>query len=49
MEEKISTDELSQHNNFLLNAVIDVLIDKKVFTEEELETKVKSLAEEVKE
>jgi len=47
--EDISTDELAQHNNFLLNAVIDVLVDKKVFTEEELEAKVKSLAEDVKE
>ena len=47
--EEISTDELSQHNNFLLNAVIDVLVDKKVFTEEELEAKVKELAKDVKE
>jgi hypothetical protein len=49
MNEEISTEELSQHNNFLLNAVIDVLVDKKVFSEEELEAKVKSLAADVKE
>ena len=49
LNEEISTDELSQHNNFLLNAVIDVLVDKKVFTEEELEAKVKELAKDVKE
>ena len=43
MNEEISTEELSQHNNFLLNVVIDLLIDKKIFTEEELEAKVKEL------
>jgi hypothetical protein len=41
--EEISIEELAHHNNFLLNVVIDLLIDKKIFTEEELEAKVKEL------
>jgi len=47
--EEISTEELAQHNNFLLNAVIDVLVNKKVFSEEELEAKIKELSEDAEE
>jgi hypothetical protein len=44
--EEVTTEELAQHNNFLLNAVIDLLVDKKVFSEEELEAKVKEIGKE---
>lgn len=41
--EEYSTEELAESNNFVLNALIDLLIEKKVITEEELNKKYEQL------
>jgi hypothetical protein len=41
--EEVSFEELAENNNVLLNALIDLLIEKKIFTEEEFQNKVNPL------
>jgi uncharacterized protein YktA (UPF0223 family) len=45
MGEDFSTEELAESNNFVLNALIDLLIEKKVITEDELMQKYDELQE----
>jgi hypothetical protein len=39
-ENEISTEDIVAENNFCLNALIDLLIEKKVITKEEFEKKL---------
>ena len=41
--EEYSTEELAESNNFVLNALIDLLVGKGVITEEELNKKYEEL------
>ncbi len=43
-EEVLTTDELTEQNDILLQALIDLLIEKKVITEEEFNKKVEEFA-----
>lgn len=43
LNEEFSTEELAESNNFVLNALIDLLIEKKVITEDELMDKYDEL------
>lgn len=38
--EEVSFEELAENNNVLLNALIDLLIEKKIITEDEFQKKV---------
>jgi hypothetical protein len=46
IEEEMTAEELAENNHFLLNVLIDLLIEKKVFTEEELNKKIDEFGEE---
>ncbi len=43
MGDDFSTEELAESNNFVLNALIDLLIEKNVITEDELMQKYDEL------
>jgi len=45
-EDEMTTEELVDNNNVLLNTLIDVLIKKNVISEEELRNAIKELEEE---
>jgi hypothetical protein len=44
-EEELSTEELVNNNDIMLNALIELLIEKGVITEEELEKKADDISE----
>lgn len=44
--EEVSFEELAENNNVLLNALIDLLIEKKIITEEEFQKKVNPIEDE---
>ncbi len=41
--EEISMEDLVEENNFVMNCLIDLLIEKNVITDEELEKKMKEV------
>ncbi|HDD70587.1 MAG TPA: hypothetical protein ENF94_00340 [Candidatus Woesearchaeota archaeon] len=44
-EEEMSTDELAESNHIMLNALIDLLVEKGVFTEGEFDKKLEEYEE----
>lgn len=44
-QEVLTTDELAEQNDILLQALIDLLIEKKIITEEDFNKKVEEFAE----
>ena len=42
---EMSTEELVDNNNILLNTLIDILVDKKIISEEDLKKKLSEYAE----
>jgi len=40
---KVTTEQLIEHNHFILNVLIELLIEKKVISEEELKSKVEEI------
>ena len=45
-EEEMSTEDLAESNHVMLNALIDILIKKGAFTEEEFDKKLEEFEEE---
>ena len=44
-EEEMSTEDLAESNHVMLNALIDILIQKGAFTEEEFDKKLEEFEE----
>jgi hypothetical protein len=42
--EELSTEELTEQNDILLQALIDLLVEKKIITEEEFNKKVEEFS-----
>ena len=40
---ELGSEELTEHNNFLINALIDLLIEKKIISEDEFNKKVSEM------
>ncbi|NTV23045.1 MAG: hypothetical protein HGA85_01555 [Nanoarchaeota archaeon] len=45
--EELTTEELVENNNIILNTLIDLLVEKKVISEEELRAKLAKVEEEI--
>jgi hypothetical protein len=45
-EEEIPVEDIVAENNILLNAVIDILIEKKIISEDDLRNKIAEMEEE---
>lgn len=41
--EEVTMEDLVEENNFVMNCLIDLLIEKKVFSEEELKNKLQEV------
>ena len=46
-DDQISYEDLVEENNFLLEALISLLIDKKVISQDELNTKIEQMEKEL--
>ena len=46
-EEEMSVEEMSEENNFVLNALIDLLVEKKIISEEEFKEKLEAMEAEL--
>lgn len=45
-EEELSMEDIAESNHVVLNALIDLLVEKKIISEEELDKKIEEFSEE---